>query len=198
MANVDWRKLKTEYITTDTSYRLLAKKYRVGYQTICARSQKEGWIEQREQHRNKTVTNAIERIGERQAEKISSIDELADKLMQKVEQAIDELDRQIVKHTTKTKVIEYHNELRPDKPTKEVIEEEEKILDVESVIDRQGLKQIASALRDLKEIKMLKTELDRMEQEARIAKLQKEAASESDKAVGIEITFNAGEEEWNE
>ena len=197
MANVDWRKIKTEYITTDTSYRLLAKKYGIGYKAICARSQKEGWIEAREQHRNKTVTGAIGRIEQKQTERIASIDDLADELMKKIEQAIGELDRQLVKHMTKTKVIEYHNELRPDKPTKEIVQEEEKLLDVESVIDRQGLKQIASALRDLKEVKMLKTELDRREQEARIAKLQKEAAADNTMD-GIEITFSAGEEAWNE
>lgn len=194
----DWRKIKTEYITTDTSYRKLAKKYGVNYQSICARSKEEKWREKHEQHTNKTITKALEKIENRQAEKIASVEELADQLLQKVELAIMELDRQIVKRTVKTKTIEYNNAQRPDKPTQETVKEEERIEDISSIIDRQGLKQIASALRDLKEVKMLKTELDRKEQEARIANLQKQAAAEDNKLSAIEIVFAAGPEEWNE
>ena len=171
----DWKKIKTEYITTDTSYRKLAQKYGVGYQTICHRSQAEGWIAEREQHRDKTITKTLDRISEKQADKLSRIDGLADRLLEKLEQAITELDLQLYKHTEKTKVIEYNNDRRPDKPTKETTHEDEKLLEVKSIIDRQGLKQIASALRDIKEVKMLKTELDKQEQEARIANLRKQA-----------------------
>lgn len=194
----DWRKIRTEYITTDTSYRKLAKKYGVSYQSICAKSKEEKWLEKREQHTNITLTKALKKIEDRQAEKIASVEELADQLLMKVELAITELDRQFVKHTVKTKTIEYNNDQRPDKPTKEVVKEEEEILDVSTIIDRQGLKQIASALRDLKEVKMLKTELDRKEQEARIENLQKQASKDSDKVSEIEIVFAAGPEEWNE
>ena len=31
----DWQAIKTEYITTDTSYRKLSQKYDIGYQAIC-------------------------------------------------------------------------------------------------------------------------------------------------------------------
>ena len=174
----DWKKIKTEYITTDTSYRKLAQKYGVSYQAICHRSKEEGWIADREQHMNKTVSKAVDKIGSKKADKMSRIDDLADKLLEKLEQAITELDLQLAKHTDKTKTIEYNNDLRPDKPTREIIHEEEKLLEVKSIIDRQGLKQIASALKDIKEVKMLRSELDRQEQEARIEKLRREAEPE--------------------
>ena len=48
-------------------------------------------------------------------------------------------------------------------------------MEVKSIVDRQGLKQIASALRDIKEVKMLRTELDKQEQEARIAALRQKS-----------------------
>ena len=174
----DWQAIKTEYITTDTSYRKLAQKHGVSYQAICHRSQEEGWIGQREQHMNKTVTKAIDKISSKKADKMARIDDLADKLLEKLEQAITELDLQLAKHTDKTKTIEYNNDLRPDKPTKEIVHEEEKLLEVKSIVDRQGLKQIASALKDIKEVKMLRSELDRQEQEARIANLRKNAEKE--------------------
>ena len=193
----DWQKIKTEYITTDTSYRKLAQKYGVSYQAICHRSKDEGWIADREQHMNKTVSKAVEKIGSKKADKMSRIDDLADKLLEKLEQAITELDLQLAKHTDKTKIIEYNNDLRPDKPTKETIHEEEKLLEVKSIVDRQGLKQIASALKDIKEIKMLRSELDRQEQEARIDKLRKEAIVEKE-SNEVKVTILGELEEYSE
>ena len=171
----DWQAIKTEYITTDTSYRKLAQKYGVGYSVIGERARFEGWVKQREQFRNKTITKAVDKMSSKKADKMARIDDLADKLLEKLEQAITELDLQLFKHTDKTKVIEYNNDLRPDKPTKETIHEEEKLLETKSIVDRQGLKQIASALKDIKEVKMLRSELDKQEQEARIAALRQKS-----------------------
>lgn len=174
----DWQAIKTEYITTDTSYRKLASKYGIHYKVISERGKDENWVELRSQHKDKTLTKTLEKISNKQADQMARIDKLTDKLLDKLEQAITELDLQLFKHTDKTKIIEYNNELRPDKPTKETIHEEEKLLEAKSIIDRQGLKQIASALKDIKEVKMLKSELDRQEQEARIEKLRREAEPE--------------------
>jgi hypothetical protein len=179
----DWKKIKAEYITTDTSYRKLAQKYGVHYKVISERGKTEKWVELRSRHRDKTLTKTLEQISDRQADKMARVDNLADQLLDKLQQAITELDLQLAKHTDKTKTIEYNNDRRPDKPTREVIHEEEKLLEVKSIVDRNGLKQIASALKDIKEIKMLRSELDRQEQEARIANLQKQA-EKSDKGDG--------------
>ena len=193
----DWQAIKTEYITTDTSYRKLAQKYGIGYQAICHRSQDEGWIAMREQHKNKTVTNAIDKISKKQSDKMSRIDDLADKLLEKLEQAITELDLQLFKHTDKTKVIEYNNDRRPDKPTKETIHEEEKLLEAKSIVDRQGLKQIASALKDIKEVKMLRSELDQQEQRARIANLEKQADKTEDNKEPIKVIIGGDLTEYS-
>ena len=193
----DWQAIKTEYITTDTSYRKLAQKYGVSYQAICHRSQDEGWIAAREQHTNKTITKAIDKISTKKADKMARIDDLADKLLEKLEQAITELDLQLFKHTDKTKVIEYNNDRRPDKPTKETIHEEEKLLEARSIVDRQGLKQIASALKDIKEVKMLRSELDKQEQEARIANLRKQADSDNGSKEPIKVIIGSDLEEYS-
>ena len=171
----DWKDIKTEYITTDTSYRKLAQKYGIHYKVISERGKDEQWVKLRSQHRDNTLTKALGKISSKQADKMARIDDLADKLLEKLEQAITELDLQLYKHTDKTKVIEYNNDLRPDKPTKETVHEEEKLLEVKSIVDRQGLKQIASALKDIKEVKMLRSELDKQEQEARIAVLRQKS-----------------------
>lgn len=82
---IDWKKIKAEYITTNTSYRKLGEKHGVGYQTICHRAKAEQWGEQREQFTNKTVTKTIEAIGEKQVDRASRLQTVAEKLLQKIE-----------------------------------------------------------------------------------------------------------------
>ena len=196
---MDWKAIRNEYIADESSsYRKLSKKYGVSLTAITKRSKEEDWIGQRKQLKDKTITKSIEKLSQKTADKLSRVSDLTDKLLDKLEQAISELDIQLYKDVEKTKEIEYNNELRPDKPTKEIIHEKEKVIEVKTIVDRSGLKAVASSLRDIKEIQMLKTELDKQEQEARIKKLQKEAEKEDDTVDEIAITFNAGPEEWNE
>ncbi len=176
---MDWTAIRKEYITDESSsYRKLAKKYGVSLTAITNKAKQENWVEKRRQFKDKTTAKTIEVLSDKSADKLTRVMDITDKLLNKIERAVEELDIQLFKDVVKTKVIEYNHDLRPDKPTKETIHEEEKVIEVKSIVDRSGLKAIASALRDIKEIQMLKTELDRMEQEARIAKLQKESASE--------------------
>ena len=182
----DWKKIKTEYITTDTSYRKLAQKYGVSYQAICHRSQEEGWIAKREQHKNKTISKTLDRISDKQADKLSRIDELADQLLEKLEQAVGELDRVIITH--KQKVVTANIETTTEQ--KEAVEG--------GIVDRAGLRQLTAALKDIKEVKMLRTALDEQEQEARIANLRRQAQREEDTTNEVEVIFAAGEEAWNE
>lgn len=196
---MDWNTIRNEYISDESSsYRKLAKKYGVSLTAITKRSKEEDWIGQRKQLKDKTMTKSIEKLSEKTADKLSRVSDLTDKLLDKLEKAIEELDIQLYKDVVKVKEIEYNNDLRPDKPTKEIIHEEEKVIECRTIVDRSGLKAIASSLRDIKEIQMLKSELDKKEQEARIAKLQKEAERDDDTTNEIEIVFKAGEEAWNE
>lgn len=102
-----------------------------------------------------------------------------------------------------TKIVDSVSDQEADKATK-IIDVADKLLDkintlIDKVNDTQGIKHISSALRDIKEVKGFKSAADMREQEARIAKLQKEAEKVDDSDVTeIEVTFKAGEEEWNE
>ena len=196
---MDWKSIRNEYIADESSsYRKLAKKYGVSLTAITKRSKEEDWIGQRKQLKDKTITKSIESMSQKMADKLSRVTDLTDKLLDKLEQAIAELDIQLYKDVVKVKEIEYNNTQRPDKPTKETIHEEEKVIEVKTIVDRSGLKAIASSLRDIKEIQMLKSDLDKREQEARIAKLQKDAERDNDAVTDIEVVFKAGKDEWNE
>ena len=181
----DWKKIKTEYITTNTSYRKLAQKYGVGYQAICHRSQAEGWIEQREQHRNKTISKTLERISDKQASKMSRIDRIADSLLEKIEQAVEELDMRVI--VIKEKEITSTGETTTE--SREAYEG--------GIVDRAGLRQITAALKDLKDIKMIRSEADMREQEARIRNLQRQAEREDDdKDRRIVVSIAGGDDAW--
>lgn len=172
----DWKKIKTEYITTDTSYRKLSQKYGVRYATVQERGQKEDWPGLRDQHRTKTVSKSIEKISGKQSDNIARISDLADQLMVKLEQAIGELDMQVV-----TKRIKVETENREETTVyKEAMEG--------GVVDRAGLRQLTAALKDLKEVKGVMSDLDRQEQEARIANLKKQAQKD-DRDTAITVTL---------
>lgn len=184
---VDWTKIKTEYLTTDTSYRKLAQKYGVNATTIAKRASKEDWVSHRQQQASKVLSKTLAVATKKKVDRLTRIQDATDKLLDKIEQAINELDRHLVTESKKVKVIEYNNAERPDKPTKETITEQEKLIEYTSLIDKAGLKQIASALKDIKEVQMLKDELDRREQEARIANLQKQTEKDDNKSITITL-----------
>lgn len=58
-----------------------------------------------------------------------------------------------------------------------------------SVTSTQDIRHLTSALKDLREIKGIKSEADIREQEARIAKLQKEAEDESTTGRDVNVIF---------
>lgn len=144
MAN--WQKIKTEYITTDTSYRKLEEKYGINYKVIADRGKAEGWGKLRSQHQNKTLTKALDRICNDQVDRAARLNSAADLLLEKVERLL--------------------------------------MSDDKVAFDTQGLKHISGVLKDIKEIKMIRSDADMREQEARIAKLRREAEKDEVKDEG--------------
>ena len=142
----DWQAIKTEYITTDTSYRKLAQKYGISTTQICNVGRDEKWVEQREQFLNKTTAKTIEKISQQEANRAAKIHSVADKLLLKIEALVD----------------------RPGMVPKDV-------------------RALVAAVKDLKEIQGVKSELDEKEQRARIANLQKQADKEDDNKEPIQV-----------
>ena len=148
---VDWLKIRNDYINGGGSYRKLAEKYGVPLRTIALRGKEENWTELKEKQQNKVATKlqqkTAEAIVQKEVKRVERLLSISDDLIDKIERAVAELDLAQVTNKTKTKVIEYKNGKRPDKPTKETITEKEEILSVASIVDRKGLQQIATALK---------------------------------------------------
>lgn len=143
----DWQKIKTEYITMDTSYRKLAQKYGVDQATIARRAKKEDWVSSRQQHADKTQAKILTADTKNKADRAARLMTVADKLLQKVEQAVDQ----------------------------------------EGPISAGAIKNLSDALKNIRETQMIRSEQDIREQEARIAKLQKEAQKEDNQKEPIRV-----------
>lgn len=158
IATIDYSKLKREYLRGNISYRELAKKYGVPFGTLRKVAAKEQWTQLRTQARTKADTKIIDAISEKEAQQAVDIIDVADKLLGKISEIMDEI-----------------------------------------VLDTQSMKQLTSALKDLKDIKGIKTEADMREQEARIAKLRADAEKDdANTNKEIKITFDGDVDEYSQ
>lgn len=85
----DWQAIKTEYITTDTSYRKLAEKYGVSRVQIGNVGKDEKWVEMRRQHLDRTVTKTVAAVENAQAKRAEKMQSVADKLLNKIDALVD-------------------------------------------------------------------------------------------------------------
>ena len=157
----DWNKIKTEYLTSDTSYRKLAQKYGVNAITIAKKASKEGWVSQRQQQANRTLSRTLTAVSNRQVNRAARLQDVADKLLNKIEAAVDDYNMEVL------------------------------------LVDRQSLRQITGALKDIKDIQMIRSEADLREQEARIAKLIKESEREDSGPNKVVIQIEGGADTWS-
>lgn len=132
---MDWNKIKAEYIAGGTSYRKLAEKHGVSFNTLKDIAVREHWNDLKQQAHNRATTKMVDVVSDKSAKIDDKYFRLVDKLMSKAEETIDGLD----------------------------------------VWSVTALKEMSTALKNLKECKGVKSEADMREQEARIAKLQKES-----------------------
>lgn len=144
---VDWNKLKSEYIAGGTSYRKLAAKHGVPFNTLKTIAIKEGWVNLREQAEHDTTTKIVNDIVKQNAKIDEKYFKLVDKLLKKAEEVIDNTP----------------------------------------IWQCTSIKEMATALKYIKECKGVKSEADMREQEARIKNLQKQV---DDDAGGREITVH--------
>ena len=152
----DWQKIKTEYITTDTSYRKLADKYGIDQATISRKAKKEDWVSKRQHHLSETQAKVLAADTEKKVDRASRLMTVADKLLEKVEQWVE----------------------------------------MGEPISANSIKNLSDAIKNIKEVQMIRTAEDIEEQKARIAKLHKEAEREEKTDNTIVIQFAEGSEEY--
>ena len=88
----DWQAIKTEYITTNTSYRKLAQKHGLNYNSVADKGKEEGWVELRNQFQVKTQSEIVDAIRDQAVDREKRILNVADKLLDKIEAIVDAVD----------------------------------------------------------------------------------------------------------
>lgn len=154
MAKYDWKQLEKEYILGDyKSISAFLREKGISRNKTTNAQTKEWNIKKHQKDikkTSKTIEKVTEKEAEREAEKIANIKSIANDLALNIEKANKQLETYIVKNKKKTKKVKY--DYKVSKPSEEEITEKEEIETTEGIIDRQGLKMLTSALKDLNEI----------------------------------------------
>lgn len=90
MPDIDWKKLKAEYIRGGVSYRKLAEKYGVSFSSIRRKSEKEKWTDLRTQCVQKTSTKIVESVSSQEAKRVDGIQTVADLLLHKITEGVSD------------------------------------------------------------------------------------------------------------
>ena len=102
MSCIDWKRIKAEYIAGGTSYRKLAEKHGVKLSALRSAAERENWVELKAQTQHKTNTKLTETVSQKEAKKAVDIIDVADKLLLKLSDLMDNMiiDTQSFKQLT--------------------------------------------------------------------------------------------------
>lgn len=134
---IDWREVQAEYITdSNSSYRKLAKKYGIPVGTLQKRAIKEDWHQKKIQSGQNSVAKTVEIIEQGQANRLSRLMIVTDKLLVKIEQTVDEITSESVtvdKATLKqiTGALKDIKEIQSLKSDRDIREQEARIKNLE-------------------------------------------------------------------
>lgn len=152
----DWNELEREFLTGN--YRSVNQFFKEkGISRNKSSIEKTKNWEQKKHTKNtqkthRIVEKVIEKQAEIEAEQKVKVNDVAQRLLEKIDIATDELNKYVNKKTKKTKKKFTIKDATGTKVDNEIITEEMKIEEVASIINKSGLKTLASALKDLSDI----------------------------------------------
>ena len=158
----DWTRIKEDYLVRGMSLKSLAKEYGVSYSTVRNRANRENWPVLRG---GNTVVNPDFR---------ENLDALCLRLLGLVEQAAEELSHSVI--VTKTKVKTEDGECTT----------EQRVLEPGGKVDCKDLKVLTAALKDLRDLQMIRDPMDIREQELKIRNLERQFTGH-DSAVTVKL-----------
>jgi len=147
----DWLAIKAEYCSTNISYRKIAEKYGISFNTLKDRAIREGWKEQRDTTHNKIATTTqqkiVVKVSNHEADRLTRLLGVGDLLADKLEQSAKQLGTYTILKRKGERVVE------DDEGNRRVVEDTEEIaVPCESIINTADAKRLASALKDLNDV----------------------------------------------
>ena len=73
MADREWNAIRVEYVTGDTGLTELSEKHNIPLRTMKERCAREGWVEERKQHRADVVQKVSQKAADLEAERLSRL-----------------------------------------------------------------------------------------------------------------------------
>jgi uncharacterized protein YjcR len=187
----DWDAIKADYIYGRMAAHEIADRYNINPAAVRQRIKRGGWSQEKEVSegyiRKATAEAAAEaaikaqnNIARAEAERIQRLRDIACTMEAPIIRAIQELGQHMVINKKRVRVITYGGADAKGKPIKEVIDDEEILNIIDAPIDRQGLKQLTSALRDLCEVQRDRLGVDQSNEDVHVTfeGADMEAASE--------------------
>lgn len=177
---IDWPQVCNAYIYGNDSYRGLAKAMDISGKAVELRGKAEGWPAMRREKRSEVARQAAQQAEQQlvaqETQRLERVNDLADALLARLEQAAGELDSHLVTHKRKVKTVAYGED---KKLVREETAQEEQLAVELGVIDRQGLKVLTAALKDLHSLTATRTAPDNGCLPELIAGLQVQGGEES-------------------
>lgn len=134
---MDWRRVKADYIAGGTSYRKLADKYGVSFNTLKKRATEEQWYELRQQKDHNVTTRIVNVVSEKEIQKAVDIIDVADKLLEKAAELMEmPLTTQSFKQLTSA--LKDLKEIKGYKTDADIREQEARIKKLEAEINGEN------------------------------------------------------------
>ena len=170
--SVSWVNIEHEYVTDirKKPYTLeeLAAKHNIAIGTVEKYSMQHEWRAKRKEYKKSIQQKALEKSADKDADRIARLLEIADMATDKAERAIKELEQYVVRDKKRTRTVEYKDDKAIGKPTREVIDDTEHVRMETGPVDRLGLSQVTSALKNIKELYALPVDMESKKYQAEL------------------------------
>lgn len=85
---VNWTKAKTAYVTSNKSYRDIAKKYKIAPSVVSKKGKEDGWVEARSEYRAKLAQKSLDTCMETEINRLRSLQESAMVMCEELQKAL--------------------------------------------------------------------------------------------------------------
>lgn len=148
MASADWIKIRLDYESNKTSYRKLAKKYSVSFNTLQCVAKRENWVKGKIETQDKIITKTRQKTVLKIAEKISDRNA---RILDISDMATDAIEEYLREKHYKQHVIKY------------------KYYDCEGKPNKEELKAVELPVADTKALSNMIASLDKIQKSQRLA-----------------------------
>lgn len=149
MAGINWAAIKTEYLTTKTSYRKLAEKYGVHKDAIGKRAKAEGWQTDRQMQTDRVTTKTLEKIADKEADRLARLIDATTRAIDVAMEAFED-DKQFNRYLVEKKEQYAVPQTEENGETVTVISERQWVEEQTfSKVDTKALKDLTGILKDL-------------------------------------------------